>query len=294
MPKSSDAEIDRLFQLPLGEFTPARNALAKAAGKNGAAIKQLAKPPVAAWAVNQLYWSNQEVFEALVRASEEVRRTHKAVIEGRKGDLRSAGREHELALDAALKATVSLMKAAAQPVTDPTRHAILNTLRALPVDEEPGRLTRALMPGGFEMLSGITPARTPKKANSQKSTREAPESTGGAGPARSKHEGGVWAGTAKKAAAEKAEREAAERAVRDAEHKARRAEFEAARCTRDAERAERRLQEAQKAIAEAREELERAQSAAAGSVRARESSERKARDADSALAAARARARSAK
>src|SRR5215210_4841946 len=142
MAKSPDvAEIDRLFHLPLDEFTAARNALAKAAGKNGAAIKQLAKPPLAAWAVNQLYWSSREEYDALVRASEEMRRTHKAVIEGRRGDLRAAGREHELALDAALKATLAVVKDAGQPVTDTTRHAILNTLRALPSDEQPGRLT---------------------------------------------------------------------------------------------------------------------------------------------------------
>ena len=49
-----DVEIDRLYQLPLDEFTDARNALAKAAGKNGAKVRGLRKPPVAAWAINQV------------------------------------------------------------------------------------------------------------------------------------------------------------------------------------------------------------------------------------------------
>jgi len=52
-------EIDALFKLPLGEFTPARNALAarlKKAGEQAEAdaVKALPKPSVAAWVVNQL------------------------------------------------------------------------------------------------------------------------------------------------------------------------------------------------------------------------------------------------
>ena len=279
MAKALDGEIDRLFQMPLEEFTAARNALAKAAGKEGAAIKQLSKPPVAAWAVNQLFWSRRNEYDALIGAAEEMRRTNRSVIEGKRGDLRAAGREHERALDAALKATLVVMKDAGQPVTDTTRHAILNTLRALPADEGPGRLTRALMPGGFEMLSGITPGKLPKASQAVVKTATAPEAK-------------ADTGAAKKAAQARADREAAERAVRDAEHKARRAEFESARTVRDADRAERRVEEARKALAEAREELESAESAATTATRATETSERKSRDAESALQAARARLKS--
>ena len=278
MPKALDAEIDRLFQLPLEEFTAARNALAKGAGKEGAAIKQLSKPPVAAWAVNQLFWSRRGDYDALIGASEEMRRTNRAVIEGKRGDLRSAGREHERALDAALKATLAVMKEAGQPVTDTTRHAILNTLRALPSDEAPGRLTRALTPGGFEMLSGITPGKAPKAKQPATKTPSTPTVK-------------QDAGAAKQAAQARADREAAERAVRDAEHKARRAEFESARSARDAERAERRVEEARKALEDAREELDSAESAARTAVKAREASDRKSRDAESALEAARAKLR---
>ena len=279
MAKALDAEIDRLFQLPLDEFTAARNALAKAAGKEGAGVKQLAKPPLAAWAVNQLFWSRRDEYDALVGAAEEMRRTNRAVIEGKRGDLRAAGREHERAIDAALKATLAVVKDAGQPVTDTTRHAILNTLRALPADEDPGRLTRALMPGGFEMLSGITPGKPQKP-------REAATRPAATTPAKKAADS-----AAKEAARARAEREAAERAVRDAEHKAQRAEFEVARTTRDADRAEKRVEEAKKALEEAREELEAAESAAAKAVQAREVSERKSRDAESALQAARAKLR---
>ncbi len=163
MAKALEAEIDALFQLPPAEFTAARNSLAKGAGGQAAAIKALTKPPIAAWAVNQLYWKDSERYEALIDAANEVRKTHRAVIEGRKADLRSAGREHELALDAALKSTMALLKDAGQPATDATKHAVLNTLRALPADEPPGRLTRTLSPGGFEMLAGVTPAEPSRR-----------------------------------------------------------------------------------------------------------------------------------
>ena len=135
----------------------ARNALARSAGKDGAAIKALTKPPLAAWAVNQLFWQDRDHYDALIEAANEMRRTHKAVIEGKRGDLRTAGREHDAALDAALKSSLALVKDAGNPVTEATRQAILNTLRALPANEPPGRLTRALAPGGFEMLAGVEP-----------------------------------------------------------------------------------------------------------------------------------------
>ncbi|MEP6594233.1 MAG: hypothetical protein ABJC51_11100, partial [Acidobacteriota bacterium] len=62
-PRRLDAEIDRLYQLPPEEFTAARNALAKSAGTEAAAIRQLAKPPLAAWAVNQVYWQQRDLYQ---------------------------------------------------------------------------------------------------------------------------------------------------------------------------------------------------------------------------------------
>ena len=54
-----DQEVDRLFELPLEEFTAARNDLAgrlKSEGDAAAAeeVKRLTKPSVAAWTINQL------------------------------------------------------------------------------------------------------------------------------------------------------------------------------------------------------------------------------------------------
>ena len=273
-----EQEIDRLFQLPLNEFTAARNALAKSAGKAGAAIRELSKPPLAAWAVNQLYWQDRDTFDTLLDRATEMRQTHKAVIEGRRGDLRTAGREHDIALDAALKSTLSILAESGAAVTEATRQSILNTLRALPAEEPPGRLTKTLAPGGFEMLAGITPVAAPKRPSSEREKRKDAQTTS------------VKDGTAaREAARQREQRAAAERAVRDADQKARRAEFEAARAVRDATKAARRLDEARKAVEEAEVELESAKREAASAEKEREAAERRSREAQEGLEAARAR-----
>src|SRR4051812_5545673 len=153
---SRDADVDRLFQLPLGDFTAARNALAKKPGKDGAEIKALTKPPLGAWAVNQLYWRDRKTWDALVDAAENLRRANTAVLAGRSGDVRAAGTAHDQAVQDALKATLAIVSADGHPVTDATKQAIVNTLRALPSADTPGQLSRVLQPGGFEVLSGLT------------------------------------------------------------------------------------------------------------------------------------------
>lgn len=283
MAKAIEAEIDRLFQLPPDEFTAARNALAKGSGDERGAIKALTKPPIAAWAVNQLYWQDRSCYAALGDASNEMRKTHRAVIEGRKGDLRAAGREHEMALDAALKSALALMKEAGQPVTDTTRHAILNTLRALPANEPAGRLTKVLAPGGFEMLAGFTPTARA----SQKPAAAKPPAAGTTGTlARGRSED---ARAEREAAKERERRAAAERAVCEADQRARQAEFEAARTARDEAKAGRRLEEARRELETAQESFADAEKEAAKTARARDAADRRLRDAQSALAAARVR-----
>jgi len=104
-----DAEIDRLYQLPLDEFTAARNALAKSAGGDAGRVRGLAKPPVPAWIVNQLYWHDRRTWDALVAASENARRVNRAVLGGKSGDVRAANAVHDEAVEAAFKAALALL-----------------------------------------------------------------------------------------------------------------------------------------------------------------------------------------
>jgi hypothetical protein len=268
-----DEEIARLYQLPLDAFTAARNALAKEAGPDAARVRRLAKPPLAAWAVNQLHWKQPKVYEELIASAQSLRTTHKAVLSGRKGDIRSADAAHDKALDRALKAALAMLSDAGHPATDATRQAIVQTLRALPADEPAGQLTRTLQPGGFEMLAGIEP--------SSGATRPAPARSKPAAPKRqeSPKRSATDAEAVRRARQEKQRQEkeekvaakrareaqvAGERALREAEHAARRGEFEVARAERDAERAQQHvadtraaLVEARKKVAAAKKELER-------------------------------------
>jgi hypothetical protein len=325
--RSVEAEIDRLYQLAPDEFTAARNALAKTAGADAPEVRRLTKPPLAAWAVNQLYWKRRGLYDALIGASQELRQVHKAILAGRapsreataeagRGDLRAAGKSHDEALESASKAALAILQEGGHPATDATRQAILTTLRALPAEEPAGRLTRALQPGGFEMLAGLSlggglkrnlrqTAEATKKADAtkraevtqEKATQEAPGAR-----RRSPTPGGTTAKAetpAEKRAREQVlsrAREAAAKAEREqraAEHAAQREEFEAARSAREAEKAVKQLEQAREALAAAQQEFETAKASAATAARARDAAARRSKEAQRALEAARTRSQAA-
>ncbi len=145
-------EIDELYRRPLGEFTATRNALAKARGAAGAEIKTLEKPTLPAWAVNQVYWHDRAVWDALIRTSLEVRRAHVEVISGRTADVAGAERSHAEAMKAAVAAARTHCTEAGEKATPATIEAITDTFQALPSEDAPGRLVKPLKPLGFGAL----------------------------------------------------------------------------------------------------------------------------------------------
>ena len=222
-------------------------------------MRNLQKPTAPAWAVNQLYWKKRPVYDELIERAADLRATHHAALRGRAADLRGASQAHEEAVDRALKATLALLADSGAPVTDATRQAIATTLRSLPSEEAPGRLSRQLQPRGFEVLEqrrlrAASAMRHLRRSLRRRKRRRA------RGPDRN----------AARVAAAREAATAAARASREAEQIARREEFEAARATRDAEKAERRLAEAEQAVEQARAELDEARRAAAGAKKTRE------------------------
>lgn len=279
-------EIDRLYQLPLEEFTAARNALAKAAG-GAADVRARAKPPLAAWAVNQLYWHDRRTWDALVAAAENLRRTHKAVLAGRSGDVRAAGTVHDEAVHDALKSTLAILARAGHPATDAVKQAVTNTLRALPSDEPPGRLSRVLQPGGFEMLAGLSiAAGAGAKARKEIRPRSEPRGTNEKAASRSRADVKALTQACEAAAA-------ADRALKEAEQAVRRHEFEIARATRDEERAARSVEQARAAVEEAKHALAAAEREQAEAAKRRKAAQHAAGQAESAVTAARRQAESA-
>jgi hypothetical protein len=277
-----DEEIDRLYQLPLAEFTGARNELAKRSGKRSAEIKALAKPPVAAWAVNQLYWHRRSDYDALVGAAQQLRSAHAAVLGGKTGDVRGAGKAHEERVTAALDAVLEILNEAGHAAGDTMRQPILTTLRALPADT-PGRLTRTLQPGGFEALAGLSirGVTVPHPAAAKPAAKTASAAPPHAGKRSARDTKALT--KAREAVA------AATRALKHAEHTAQREEFERARTARDTDQAARAAAKAREALEEAEAAVRAAEAAEAAAQRKKEAAERRAQQAEDAVDASRSR-----
>jgi hypothetical protein len=161
---SVDDKIDRLYQGPLGDFTAARNALARQAGNRATEVRALTKPNAAAWAVNQLFWHQRAVFDALAAASERRRAAHVQRIGGRETDVDAAEARHQAALAEARAAVHARLTAAGETLSPATVAAVDRTLEAVPAPEIRGRLTRPLEPVGFSLLAGLmasAPERRP-------------------------------------------------------------------------------------------------------------------------------------
>jgi hypothetical protein len=110
-----------LYGLPLNEFTAARNALAAELKKGGdtesaTTVKALKKPPVTAWAINQLVRAHPDDVAGLLEAGERLRQAQDSVMEGSDpAALRTAMAERrELVTDLARRAAKMLEKEGAK------------------------------------------------------------------------------------------------------------------------------------------------------------------------------------
>ncbi len=157
-----EAELDRLYGLPAGEFVAARNELAKRlrkAGDRDAAekTKKLAKPSVTAWAVNQLAFRAGSELEGLRAAGEKVRAAHLA---GLKEQQAAASARRDAISTLRVIAEVALQEAGVSPNRG-HRQRISQTLEVLSSQgseaDQPraGRLATDLEPAGFDALSGL-------------------------------------------------------------------------------------------------------------------------------------------
>jgi hypothetical protein len=151
-----DDEIDRIYQGPFGAFIEARNALARSARRPD--LKQLEKPSLPAWAVNQVHWHQRALLESLAVAATALREQHRQTLAGAPAGVHAAEQTHREALRACLAAIRTVLAAGGHPVTPATLDAIRDTLQAVPTPEVNGRLTRSLTPRGMEALAGLVVA----------------------------------------------------------------------------------------------------------------------------------------
>ncbi|HEY2371683.1 MAG TPA: hypothetical protein VGH82_03965, partial [Gaiellaceae bacterium] len=155
--------IDRLYGLPLAEFTAARNeAATELSGDDRARVKALRKPTAAAAAVNRLVRKHRDDVDTFLSASAALR---DAQVAG-KGSLEDATKQQRDAL-------ARLVKAGGE--------AVRQSLLAAAVDEDAadellaGRLERELEPRGFgTLLSHVNPSARPARSKpSRPDDREA-------------------------------------------------------------------------------------------------------------------------
>src|SRR5512134_3087596 len=167
-------ETQKLYGLPLTEFTAARNARAKALKPDdpelAAAVAALPKPSVAAAALNELVQEDPSEVRALVQSGKRLRAAQEAAVSGKQGaDLNEAIAEHRTALDRVQR---DLRR---RKLSGPTVEKATQTLRVASIDPElwplleRGLLHEDLTASGFGLDPGLVPAR-PKRTPPAKRT----------------------------------------------------------------------------------------------------------------------------
>jgi hypothetical protein len=168
-------EVDALFKLPLAEFTTARNTLAARLKKAGGGsvegeaglVKALVKPPISAWAVNQLYWNHREAFDRLIESGVRFHKAQSSGSAGKLADMRNALDARREALTQLTDLATSLLRDAGQ---NPGQNPSLDIVRRITTTLEgmsayasrsdgprPGRLTHDVDPPGFESFASFVP-----------------------------------------------------------------------------------------------------------------------------------------
>ena len=148
---SYDEAVAELYQAPHAAFVTERKRLAgelKAAGDKAGATKfgKLPRPPISAWAVNQLWWHAREAFEAMLESAERLR----------EGTLAASG-EHREAIAKLRARAASILEDAGNAAAESTLRRVTTTLAAVAAiggfdPDPPGALGADRDPPGFEAI----------------------------------------------------------------------------------------------------------------------------------------------
>jgi hypothetical protein len=164
-----DEALDRLYAAPLADFTSTRNALAQELGTEGAQVKMLKKPNLAAWAVNQLARRHADRIEELFAATDRLRRAQRKVLSGGKGTpLREATDERRRIVDRLTNLAADILTEGGHAAAAATLNAVSSSLMSVAADADAadlvrqGRLTKELqaesivgeLGGGLTLIEG--------------------------------------------------------------------------------------------------------------------------------------------
>ena len=223
-----ETEIDRLFAVPLDEFTKLRNEMAARARQDGnqeaaTRIAALRKPSASAWVINQISRSSQIDLQRLINAGEALEQAQRLSLSGKGASGFEAARKDE---SDAVRLVRAAIKKMFPTVSAAVLDRVISSMRAGAASGEGrdllkrGRLTEDLEPPGFGVFAGTpTPAPT-KKTTTADSKKQARINT------------------------LRKRRQEAQAKVDDLEDKAREAEDAATKASRDAVAARKRADEA--------------------------------------------------
>jgi hypothetical protein len=159
-----EGDLDRLYQLPLNEFTSARDDLAKrlrAEGQNETAqeIKKLRKPTAAVWLVNQLARERPLDVQRLLKAGQTLTKSQARAAAGKSPQFPKARRDEHHALEQLAKAAREIAERAG--VGSPAVAKAAETLRAASLTAEGRELLtkRARRDDRGEKRRALTEAR---------------------------------------------------------------------------------------------------------------------------------------
>src|SRR5919201_1752753 len=170
-----EEELDRLYALPLNEFTSARDEIARRLRGEGERdladeVKALRKPTVAVWLVNQLAREREVDIKRLLKAGEALAKAQASAT-----GFAEARSDEQHALER--------LAAAAREAGGGAQAAdrAIQTLRAASLTEEGrdllkrGRLTEELEPPGFEALVGMPTPPPRSKPRPKARPRKSPQ-----------------------------------------------------------------------------------------------------------------------
>jgi hypothetical protein len=232
-----DSELDRLFGLPLSDFTRARNDLVKRlkaeqATEEAETVASLQKPTVPVWTVNQLSRRDRAGVRTLLEAGEELRVAQQRLIGGEDAGeaVREAAAREREAVGRLTERARAVLDDAERPATAAVLDRIGTTLRTAAVTDdgrallESGRLTAELEPPGFDAFGPAEAKAAPRRKPARQGDELAERRRHREERERRRKElrARAWA---------------AERSAREAEREAERAEAAAAKARRVAERA---------------------------------------------------------
>jgi len=187
-----DASADELYRAPLAAFVEERKRLAAASKRDGRvadakALASLAKPPLSAWTVNQLYWHERALVDELFDAARALRDATG------KGAAFTAAIASQRAVVGRLRAaSIALLAKEGHAANDVLLRRVATTLQALAASgsfapDAPGRLTADRDPLGFEAMAGSSfadaPAAGPLPERRAKGAYEAKPAEAKRGPA---------------------------------------------------------------------------------------------------------------